>query len=62
MLVIAVHISGHFGAVNSVALKQIGYTAATKDPVGGVIRRRPGSREDATRERGVERATGIEPV
>jgi hypothetical protein len=43
--VIAVHISGHFSAVNSVALKQIGYTAATKDPVGGVIRRRPGSRE-----------------
>jgi predicted amidohydrolase YtcJ len=43
--VIAVHISGHFSAVNSVALKQIGYTAATKDPVGGIIRRRPGSRE-----------------
>ncbi len=43
--VIAVHISGHFSAVNSVALKQIGYTAASKDPVGGVIRRRPGSRE-----------------
>jgi hypothetical protein len=43
--VIAVHISGHFSAVNSVALKQIGYTATTKDPVGGVIRRRPGSRE-----------------
>jgi hypothetical protein len=40
-----VHISGHFSAVNSVALKQIGYTAASKDPVGGVIRRRPGSRE-----------------
>jgi predicted amidohydrolase YtcJ len=43
--VIAVHISGHFSAVNSLALKQIGYTAATKDPVGGVIRRRPGTRE-----------------
>ena len=43
--VVAVHISGHFSAVNSVALKKIGYTAATKDPVGGVIRRRPGSRE-----------------
>ncbi len=43
--VIAVHISGHFSAVNSVALKLIGYSAASKDPVGGVIRRRPGSRE-----------------
>jgi predicted amidohydrolase YtcJ len=43
--VIAVHISGHFSAVNSVALKKIGYTDATPDPVGGVIRRRPGSRE-----------------
>ena len=43
--VIAVHISGHFSAVNSAALKKIGYTAATKDPEGGVIRRRSGSRE-----------------
>ena len=43
--VIAMHISGHFSAVNSVALRKIGYTSATKDPEGGVIRRRPGSRE-----------------
>ena len=43
--VIAVHISGHFSAVNSAALAKIGYTAATKDPEGGVIRRRPGTRE-----------------
>jgi predicted amidohydrolase YtcJ len=43
--VVAVHISGHFSAVNSVALKMIGYTADSKDPVGGVIQRRPGSRE-----------------
>ena len=43
--VVAIHISGHFSAVNSAALKKIGYTAATKDPEGGVIRRRPGSRE-----------------
>jgi hypothetical protein len=43
--VLAMHISGHFSAVNSAALKKIGYTAATKDPEGGVIRRRPGSRE-----------------
>ena len=43
--VIAVHISGHFSAVNSAAPKKIGYTAATKDPEGGVIRRRPGTQE-----------------
>lgn len=37
--VMATHISGHFAAVNSVALKQIGYDAGTPDPEGGVIRR-----------------------
>lgn len=43
--VIAVHISGHFSAMNSAGLAKIGYTADTPDPDGGVIRRRPGSRE-----------------
>lgn len=43
--VFLIHQSGHFGAANSVALKQAGITAATPDPDGGVIRRRPGSRE-----------------
>ncbi|HQQ78506.1 MAG TPA: amidohydrolase [Thermoanaerobaculia bacterium] len=43
--VIAVHISGHFSAMNSAGLAKVGYTAATKDPEGGVIRRRPGSKE-----------------
>jgi predicted amidohydrolase YtcJ len=43
--VIAVHISGHFSALNSVALAKMGITAATPDPEGGVIRRREGSRE-----------------
>ncbi len=43
--VMAVHISGHFSAVNSAGLAKIGYTAATPDPEGGVIRRRAGSRE-----------------
>lgn len=43
--VIAVHISGHFSAMNSAGLKKVGYTAETKDPPGGVIRRRPGSTE-----------------
>ncbi|WP_148595284.1 amidohydrolase [Aquisphaera giovannonii] len=43
--VIAVHISGHFSAMNSVGLAKVGYTAETPDPEGGVIRRREGSRE-----------------
>jgi predicted amidohydrolase YtcJ len=43
--VIAVHISGHFSALNSAGLAKIGYTAATPDPEGGIIRRRAGSRE-----------------
>ena len=43
--VIAVHISGHFSAMNSAGLAKVGYTAASKDPEGGVIRRREGSRE-----------------
>lgn len=43
--VIAVHISGHFSAMNSAGLKKVGYTAETKDPAGGIIRRRPGGTE-----------------
>jgi len=43
--VIAVHISGHFSAMNSAGLAKVGISAATKDPEGGVIRRRDGSDE-----------------
>lgn len=43
--VMAVHISGHIIAVNSVGLELIGYSADTDDPPGGIIRRLPGSRE-----------------
>jgi predicted amidohydrolase YtcJ len=43
--VIAVHISGHFSAVNSAGLKMLGITADSKDPDGGIIRRRSGSQE-----------------
>ncbi|ATQ42868.1 amidohydrolase [Caulobacter mirabilis] len=43
--VFLIHQSGHFGAANSVALQQARITAETPDPEGGVIRRRPGSRE-----------------
>lgn len=37
--VIIIHQSGHLGAVNSKALEVMGFTSATKDPEGGVIRR-----------------------
>jgi len=43
--VMAVHISGHIIAVNSVGLEAIGYSADTEDPPGGIIRRQAGSRE-----------------
>ena len=43
--VMAVHISGHFAAVNSKGLEAIGYNDSTPDPEGGVIRRYPGSSE-----------------
>jgi predicted amidohydrolase YtcJ len=37
--VVVIHQSGHLAAVNHKALDLIGYTAATPDPEGGVIRR-----------------------
>jgi predicted amidohydrolase YtcJ len=37
--VMAIHISGHFAAVNTAGLKLIGYAASTPNPEGGVIRR-----------------------
>lgn len=37
--VMAMHISGHLAAVNTVGMKTIGYDASTKDPEGGIIRR-----------------------
>ncbi len=43
--IIVVHQSGHLSTLNSKALEVAGYTAATKDPAGGVIRRRDGSQE-----------------
>ena len=39
------HVSGHLQAGNSLALARGGISAASEDPPGGVIRRRPGSRE-----------------
>jgi hypothetical protein len=43
--ILIVHQSSHIGALNSKALEVVGYTAATPDPDGGVIQRRPGSTE-----------------
>ncbi len=43
--VIVVHISGHFCTLNSKGLEVSGITAESQDPVGGVIRRVPGTRE-----------------
>jgi len=37
--VVAVHISGHFSAMNTVGLQKVGITADTPDPDGGLIRR-----------------------
>jgi predicted amidohydrolase YtcJ len=43
--VLAIHQSGHLATVNSKALELAGITASSKDPQGGVIRRRPGTQE-----------------
>ena len=43
--VVIVHQSGHLAVMNSKALEIAGYNAASKDPEGGVIRRRKGSQE-----------------
>ncbi len=39
--VLAIHQSFHLGAVNSLGLTELKYTAETPDPAGGAIRRRP---------------------
>ena len=42
--VLVIHQSGHLAAMNHKALELIGYTAETKDPEGGVIRREKNSK------------------
>lgn len=43
--VMAIHQSGHLAAINSKGLEVAGITTVTKDPAGGVYRRREGSSE-----------------
>jgi predicted amidohydrolase YtcJ len=43
--IMLVHQSAHFGVLNSRALGIVGLSAASKDPAGGVIRRKDGSQE-----------------
>ena len=43
--VIIIHTSGHLSVANSAALSMFGIDANSKDPQGGVIRRKPGSME-----------------
>ena len=43
--VLLTHVSGHLATVNSAALRQQKIDQKTENPPGGVIRRRPGSRE-----------------
>jgi len=43
--IVLTHVSGHLMAVNSAALEERGVDASTENPPGGVIRRRPGTRE-----------------
>ena len=43
--VIIIHTSGHLSVINGVAMSLFGITTDSKDPHGGVIRRKPGSME-----------------
>jgi predicted amidohydrolase YtcJ len=43
--IMIIHISGHFASLNSKGLAQLGISAATKDPKGGMIRRISNSQE-----------------
>jgi len=53
-----IHQSGHLYVANSALLELAGITAATEDPAGGHVRRRPGSREP----NGVLEETALGPI
>ncbi len=55
--IVLTHVSGHLAAVNSVALDSQHIDRNTEDPAGGVIRRRPGTREP----NGVMEETAMRP-
>ena len=42
MLIMIVHISGHFAVVNSKGLEILNINAETQNPEGGIIRREKG--------------------
>jgi predicted amidohydrolase YtcJ len=43
--IILIHQSSHLAALNSLALKTVGFDSNSKDPAGGVIQRKPGTTE-----------------
>ena len=56
--VAAIHVSGHLGAVNGLALERLGYGRESADPEGGRVRRDPGTGEPD----GVLEETALDPV
>ena len=56
--VFVIHQSGHLYVANTVLLELAGITAATEDPAGGHVRRRPGSREP----NGILEETALLPI
>jgi hypothetical protein len=61
--ILLVHQSGHLGAMNSKGLEVTGVSAASKDPPGGIIRRKPGGQEpDGVLEESALAAYGLKVI
>ncbi len=56
--IVLIHVSGHLATANSMALSLAGIHAGSKDPAGGIIRRRPNSSEP----NGVLEETALTPL
>lgn len=56
--ILLLHVSGHFGSMNSAMLKLVGYGPDTPDPQGGVIRREA----DGKTPNGVVEETAMYPI